>query len=64
MRLVAGILWTALVATYLGAKFHFFTRFDPLGTRSYVTEHGFYWLGMAVIAFLIWMMAVTNRSGR
>ena len=41
-----------LLLLYLGAKFHFFTRYGELGLVAYLEEHAWFWAGMAIIALL------------
>jgi hypothetical protein len=59
VRMVMAALWSILLALYIGAKIHFFTRYDPLRVGTYLQEHSIYWLGMAATGFLIWL--ITKR---
>jgi FtsH-binding integral membrane protein len=56
LRTTAAVLWVLLLIVYLAAKFNFFTRYGTMGVSGYVQQHSPYWLGMAAIAFVIWIM--------
>ena len=56
VRIISGVLWVIFVLFYLAAKVHFFSTYDPAGIGRYIQEHRFYWAGMGVAAFLIWLV--------
>ncbi len=43
-----------LVADYVAAKVHFFSRYDPSRAETYARGHIVYWLIAAVLGLLIW----------
>ena len=51
-----GVLWGFFLALYVASKIHFFTRYDPLGFGSYLREYSTYWVAMAAVVFLIWLV--------
>ncbi len=55
-RVILAVLWGLFLALYVASKIHFFTRYDPLGVASYVREHSIYWVALAAVAFLIWLV--------
>jgi len=48
------ILIGALI--YIGAKVHFFTRYQQLSTGAYLEEHSAFWAGIAIVALLLWTL--------
>ena len=64
VRLVLTFLWGLFLALYVISKIHFFTRYDPLGVGSYLREHSTYWVAMAAVAFLIWLIGNWFSKGR
>ena len=54
---LTALLLALLLVLYLSAKIHFFSRFDPYNLRGYVVEHSAFWISMAVIAVVIWLIA-------
>jgi hypothetical protein len=56
VRVVLAVLWGLFLALYVASKIHFFTRYDPLGVGSYLREHSTYWVAMATVVFLIWIV--------
>ena len=55
-RIALGVLWGSFLALYFTAKFDFFVRYDPFRVRTYLHEHSIYWVGMAALAFVIWLI--------
>ena len=55
-RVVLAVLWGFFLTLYITSKIHFFTRYDPSGVGRYLSEHSSYWLAMAAVAFLIWLI--------
>lgn len=64
VRFVLAVLWGLFLALYVASKIHFFTRYDSLGVGSYVREHSTYWVAMAAVAFLIWLIGRWFPQGR
>ena len=64
VRVVLAVLWGLFLALYVASKIHFFTRYDPLGVGSYLKEHSTYWMAMAVVVFLIWLVGKWFPQGR
>jgi hypothetical protein len=62
VRVISGLAWGVLAAGYLGAKLHFFSRFDAHEVGNYVREHSAYWIWMAIAAFLIWLLSGTDQG--
>lgn len=54
-RLSLALLWL-LVLIYVGAKTHFFVRFDPHGIRAYIVEHSLFWVAMLLLGGFIWFV--------
>jgi len=57
VQIISGVLWVSFVLFYLAAKVHFFSTYDPTSIGRYIQEHRFYWAGMGITAFLIWLVA-------
>jgi hypothetical protein len=55
-RFITIVLGVLFLCVYIAAKIHFFSRFSQLGTTSYLREHSVYWLAMAAIVSLIWLV--------
>jgi len=55
-RITLGALWGVLFALYVAAKVNFFVRYYPSRVGTYLQEHSIYWLGMAAVVFLIWLV--------
>jgi hypothetical protein len=55
------VLLILLVATYVGAKAHFFLRFGATDLSVYISEHWPFWVGLAGITALI---SLVSRVGR
>jgi hypothetical protein len=61
-RFITLTLGFLLLFLYIAAKVDFFRRFSYFETGTYLREHSIYWLAMAVVAFLIWLMEKRSRS--
>ena len=55
-RIALVVLWGFFLALYIAAKFHFFVHYDPLRVGTYLQEHSKYWVGMAALVFMIWLI--------
>jgi hypothetical protein len=56
-KALTGLIAAIGLAFYVGAKFHYFARFDPYDVSGYVAQHSFFWLGMIVTATVLWLVA-------
>jgi hypothetical protein len=56
VRVVLAVLWGLFLALYVASKIHFFTQYDPLGVGSYLREHSTFWVAIAAVSFLIWLV--------
>ena len=56
VRAVLAVLWGGFLALYVASKMHFFTRYDPLGVGSYLRDHSMYWVSIAAVAFVAWLI--------
>lgn len=57
------ILLVLFALLYLAAKTHFFLRFDAHNIGAYVTEHSRFWLSMAGVGALLYLIELTTRDG-
>ena len=55
-RITLAVLWAALLALYIMAKSHFFEQYEPSRVGAYVQEHSVYWVAMAAVVFLLWLI--------
>jgi hypothetical protein len=55
-RITLGVLWGVLLTLYVAAKVDFFVHYDPSSVGAYLQKHSIYWLGMAAVSFLIWLI--------
>jgi hypothetical protein len=55
-RVVLAFLWGLLLVVYVASKIHFWTYYNPLGIGTYLTQHSTYWVSMAAVTFLIWLV--------
>lgn len=62
VRRVTGGLLVLTAMLYLGAKAHFFARFDPNNLSGYVAEHSFFWAAGAVVAALLWLVTFLGEK--
>lgn len=64
VRAVLVALWIVFLALYVAAKIHFFTRYGRVGTGVYIREHSVYWVGLAAVLFLVWVISKLFPSQR
>jgi hypothetical protein len=62
LKVTAALLLVALVAIYVAAKIHFFTRFGRTDLDGYIAEHWPYSAGLTALAALLWVIARLSRS--
>ena len=62
LRIVSASLFFFLFLIYVAAKFDFFVHYSELGTRSYLKEHSIYWVAMAAVALLVWLLERYRHS--
>ena len=55
-KIIIVALLVVLFGIYILAKFHFFTTYSTLGTAAYLEEHSVYWLAMAAVALMAWLL--------
>jgi FtsH-binding integral membrane protein len=55
-RQISFVLGCGLVLIYIVAKLDYFAHYDTNNTVSYLQEHSVYWLAMAIVAFVIWLI--------
>jgi FtsH-binding integral membrane protein len=58
---MASVLLIMLVALWIAAKIHFFTRFGSTGVDEYVHEHWPFWVGMGVVVLLLVLVEAIER---
>jgi len=58
-RIEAAVIFLCVVGVliYLGAKVHFFTRFGQIGDGEYLKQHRHFWVGMAIVGLLAWILS-------
>ncbi len=62
IRAMTAALGFLFFCAYIAAKIDFFRRYSQLGPGSYLREHSVYWLVMATIAFIAWLIEKTKRT--
>lgn len=58
---IEKILVFIFLLLYIGAKFHFFTRYGELGLGAYLEEHAWFWAGIAIVALLGLFLSFLRR---
>ena len=56
VQVILAILLGLLLAVYIAAKVHFFTRYDPNRQWHYIHAHWIYWALIAALGLLIWLI--------
>jgi hypothetical protein len=56
IRVLVLVLFGIDVLIYIAAKIDFFKHYGVLGEGAYVREHSIYWVVMAALGLLIWLI--------
>jgi len=64
LRIALVALWAFFLLLYAASKADFFTSYRANGTAQYLRHHSIYWVTLAAVAFLIWLLEMFRRSGR
>jgi hypothetical protein len=56
VRIALVVLWGFFLTLYIAAKFDFLVHYDPLRVGDYLQEHSVYWMGIAALGFVIWLI--------
>lgn len=56
IRKISITLFGVFALVYIFAKFDFLNNYFANGTGSYLRQHSIYWVAMAALALLIWLL--------
>jgi len=56
VRKFSAALCALFLLVYILAKIDFFTQYFQLQVEDYLRKHSVYWVAMAAIAFIIWLL--------